>query len=234
LLSLKRRDDLLAKVAVRVDAALKTLDEKTAMQVRKKAPAPGAGLASAGMKKPELRNLGAPPSQCPRCNIQVEAESLFCQKCGAPLKQQAASVNAVSPDDDHVQKIPGSTSRRYTCAEENAVRVIQDVKAWLDSEGFDTQQVSADDQSLLIQIKKRGGWRDLVGMATSLNILFHHSNETLTVEIGAGKWVDKAAVGTVSLFILWPLAITAGMGAWEQMKMPDKIFDFVGNRLAYR
>jgi len=38
----------------------------------------------------------------------------------------------------------------------------------------------------------------------------------------------------VSLFILWPLAITAGMGAWEQMKMPDKVFDFVGNRLAYR
>jgi hypothetical protein len=38
----------------------------------------------------------------------------------------------------------------------------------------------------------------------------------------------------VSLVILWPLAITAGMGAWEQMKMPDRIFDFVGSRLAYR
>jgi len=24
------------------------------------------------------------------------------------------------------------------------------------------------------------------------------------------------------------------MGAWEQMKMPDRIFDFVGSRLAYR
>jgi len=165
----------------------------------------------------------------------VEAESLFCQKCGAPLKQQqAAAVTSGSADGDHVQKIPGSTSRRYNCPEEDAVRVIQDVKSWLDSEGFDTQQVSADDQSLLIQIKKRGGWRDLVGMATSLNILFHHNDDTLTVEIGAGKWVDKAAVGTVSLFILWPLAITAGMGAWEQMKMPDKVFDFVGNRLAYR
>ena len=55
-----------------------------------------------------------------------------------------------------------------------------------------------------------------------------------TVEIGAGKWVDKAAVGTVSLFILWPLAITAGMGAWEQMKLPERIFDYVGSRLAYR
>lgn len=234
LLSLKRRDDLLAKVGVRVDAALKSLDEKTAMQVRKKTTPSGAGLASAGVKKPDMGNLTAGPSKCPRCQIQVEAESLFCQRCGAPLKQQAADTSSPSSDGDRVQKIPGSTSRRYGCPEEDAVRIIKDVKGWLDSEGFDTQQVSADDQSLLIQIKKRGGWRDLVGMATSLNILFHHSNDTLTVEIGAGKWVDKAAVGTVSLFILWPLAITAGMGAWEQMKMPDKIFDFVGNRLAYR
>jgi hypothetical protein len=37
LLSLKRRDDLLAKVAVKVDAALKSLDEKAAVQLRKKA-----------------------------------------------------------------------------------------------------------------------------------------------------------------------------------------------------
>jgi hypothetical protein len=69
-------------------------------------------------------------------------------------------------------------------------------------------------------------------MATSLNILFHHSVDTLTVEIGAGKWIDKAAVGVVSMLVLWPLAVTAGFGAWEQSKLPEKIFDFIGNRLA--
>jgi hypothetical protein len=234
LLSLKRRDDLLAKVAVKVDAALKSLDEKAAMKLRKKAAPAGSGLASAGINKPDIGNVATGASQCPRCHFPVQAEYRFCQKCGAPLKQQAGDFNPAPSDGDHVQKIPGSTSRRYTCPEEDAVRLIQDVKGWLDSQGFDTQQVSADDQSLLIQIKKRGGWRDLVGMATSLNILFHHNAETLTVEIGAGKWIDKAAVGAVSLVILWPLAITAGMGAWEQMKMPDRIFDFVGSRLAYR
>lgn len=233
LLALKRRDDLLAKVATRVDAALKSLDEKTAMQVKKVSKPVGAGLGSVVPKRPVVGNVATMPGQCPRCHIQVEAESLFCQKCGAPLKKQA-DINRGTSESDHVQKIPGSTSKRYSCPEHDAVQVIQDVKTWLDSEGFDTQQVSADDDSLLIQIKKRGSWRDLVGMATSLNILFHHGNDTLTVEIGAGKWVDKAAVGTVSLFILWPLAITAGMGAWEQMKMPDRIFDFVGNRLSYR
>jgi hypothetical protein len=71
-------------------------------------------------------------------------------------------------------------------------------------------------------------------MGTSLNIVFHQSADALTVEIGAGKWIDKAAVGTVSMFILWPLAVTAGFGAWEQAKMPTMIFDYIGGRLAYK
>lgn len=226
LLSLKRRDDLLAKVGAKVDAALKSLDEKA----RKKAMPVGAGLASTGTKPANVGHPVVAPNQCARCHMPVKAEWTFCQKCGAPLKNQAGDNSGVP---GHVQKIPGSTSRQYMCPEEDTVRLINDVKTWLDSQGFDTQQVSADDQSLLIQVKKRGKWLDLVGMATSLNVLFHHNNETLTVEIGAGKWIDKAAVGAVGLFILWPLAIPAGMGAWEQMKMPDKIFEFVGGRLSY-
>jgi len=113
--------------------------------------------------------------------------------------------------------------------------VIGDVRGWLNSQDFDTQRVKTDSDDILLQVKKRGSWRDLVGMATSLNIVFHPGeDDTLTVEIGAGKWVDKAAVGTVSLLILWPLAITAGIGAWEQMNLPDKIFDYVGSRLTHR
>jgi hypothetical protein len=130
--------------------------------------------------------------------------------------------------------VPGSKNRRYVCQSSDVQRLIADVKGWLSGQGFDSQQMNTDSQSMLLQIKKRGGWRDFVGMATSLNILFRQSGDTLTVEIGAGKWIDKAAVGTVSLFILWPLAITAGYGAWEQMKMPEKVFDYIGTRLVYK
>jgi hypothetical protein len=94
--------------------------------------------------------------------------------------------------------------------------------------------MNTDDHGFLLQIKKRGGWRDFVGMATSLNIVFYQSGDTLTVQIGAGKWIDKVAAGGVSLFVLWPLAITAGVGAWQQMMLPDKIFDFTGSRLSHK
>jgi len=120
------------------------------------------------------------------------------------------------------------------CPPGDTPRLIADIKGWLDVQGFDSQQMNAENQGLLIQIKKRGGWRDFVGMSTSLNIVFHQSGDTLTVQIGAGKWIDKAAVGTVSLLVLWPLAITAGFGAWEQMKMPEKVFHYIGTRLVYK
>ena len=238
LLSLKRRDDLLAKIASKIDAALNSLEEKTpARPSENAAPAPTAPAHSHQAAGGGVYQHAAPPRLCPQCRSQIVAGARFCGACGAPLGEAgggALAPAAHAPTDGGAPKVSGSKCRRYVCAPEIAPRLIADVKAWLDSQGFDSQQLNAEGQSLLLQIKKRGGWRDLVGMATSLNILFHQSGDTLTVEIGAGKWIDKAAAGTVSLLILWPLAITAGIGAWEQMKMPDKIFDFVGSRLAHR
>jgi hypothetical protein len=61
--------------------------------------------------------------------------------------------------------------------------------------------------------------------------VFRQVENTVNVEIGAGRWIDKAAVGTVSLFILWPLAFTAAFGAWQQMNMPSRIFDHINKYL---
>ena len=43
-------------------------------------------------------------------------------------------------------------------------------------------------------------------------------------KLGAGRWIDKAATGAVAYFILWPLAAMAGIGAWQQIKMPERVF----------
>jgi hypothetical protein len=228
LLSLKRRDDLLARVGTKVDAALRELERKTAAKPSKRPapqpiPAPAVEARSAPV---ESHSVMAAAPGCPQCHKHIEPDSQFCWSCGASL----AGVSVPGPATG-AGTIPGSTSRRYACAADDIPRLINDVRGWLNTQGFDTQHMNTDSESVLLQVKKRGSWRDLVGMATSLNIVFHPGDDSLTVEIGAGKWIDKAAVGTVSLFLLWPLAITAGMGAWEQMKMPERIFDYIGSRL---
>jgi len=230
LLRLKRRDDLLAKIATKIDAALKSLEDKLLVQ-------PGENAARQDRGDGDYR-LVAEPRLCPQCRTQVEAGPRFCGTCGAALGEPGGAKVpvpvTVPPPGDNVPRVSRSKSRRYVCLPGDTPQLIADVKGWLDVLGFDSQQMNAENQSLLLQIKKRGGWRDFVGMATSLNTVFHQSGDTLTVQIGAGKWIDKAAVGTVSLLILWPLAITVGFGAWEQMKMPEKIFDYIGTRLVYK
>jgi hypothetical protein len=210
LLSMQQRPDLLASVNRKVEEALR-----------------GLGHHRVPERPPDQEMVPAEPT-CASCRKPVNPSWQFCQSCGAPV--QPGGGPAGKPGS-----IPGSKTRRYPCRSDDIPRLITEVRGWLNSQDFETQQVNTDNDSVLLQIKKRGSWRDYVGMATSLNIVFHTcEDDSLLVEIGAGKWIDKAAVGTVSLFILWPLAITAGVGAWEQMKMPDNIFEYVGSRLPYR
>ena len=200
LLSLKRRDDLLAKVGVRVDDALKALEQRTHAQRMDMV----VDFVTASSDQPQMRPAAAaPPAPV------------------APPPQPAAWGS-------HAK------TRRYACPPGATPQLIADVTSWLNAEGFDSQQMETEGQGVLLQIKKRGNWRELVGVSTSLNIVFRQSGDLLNVEIGAGKWIDNATVGTVTAFNLWSFTVTAGVRAWEQMKMPDQIFGYIGNRFPYR
>ena len=105
--------------------------------------------------------------------------------------------------------------------------MISSTQNWLGMEGFKHQSLTMDDGGRLIQVEKQGGWKKLIGMSTALNIIFRQVDDTVNVEIGAGRWADKAIVGTISLVILWPLAVTAGFGARQKAKMPERIFEHI-------
>jgi hypothetical protein len=232
---LLRRDDLYSKAAddarallERISAVVPTAGTRPVepcapAHTSAAAPASGAGIPAA----PEAP-LPRGGEFCPNCRTPVESGAKFCSSCGSARAQPCSSQDEVK------REVPGSKCRRFPCASTQVRRVIVEVKDWLESQAFETQEMSTESGSSLLQVKKRGGWRDFLGMGTSLNIVFHHSGDMLTVEIGAGKWIDKAAAGTVSMLLLWPLAITAGYGAWEQARTPERVFDYVGQRLTSR
>lgn len=221
LLRLRRRDDLLAKISNKIDEALTTLDD-----LEKKV----AEIPTRRDKRKRDEQVPAPTKSCGKCGTRNPPDAGFCHKCGTPIGAGAQPPANVTP----APAMPGAKMRRYAADGADIPQLIADLKAWLVSQNFEAQQLNTEDGGVMLQIKKQGGWRDWVGMATSLNILFQDDEDTLTVQIGAGKWADKIGAGAVSLILLWPLAISAGYGAWEQMKMPDNVFDFIATRLSYK
>jgi serine/threonine protein kinase len=131
---------------------------------------------------------------------------------------------------------PGNQFRRFYAPGMSVADLTRELQDWLKSESFDCQDLKTEQGGTLIQVRQQGGWRAFVGMQTALNVILYRDGDEITVEIGAGQWLDKAAAGVVSLFVLWPLAVTAAIGAWNQMKMPERVFgrvnEVVGRRPA--
>jgi hypothetical protein len=125
-----------------------------------------------------------------------------------------------------------SQSKSFACPSSRFSELITSTQRWLSREGFKCQKLQTEDGGTFLQIEKVGGWRKFVGMSTALNLVFHQVENTVNVDIGAGRWIDKATTGAVAYFILWPLAVTAGIGAWQQIKMPERVFEHIAKFLS--
>lgn len=101
-------------------------------------------------------------------------------------------------------------------------------------ENMEAQVLESADGATIIQGRATGGkWKQWIGMDKAISVKLFAKDGILTVEIGEAKWIDKGAVMTVSMFVLWPLAITSGIGMYKQAKLPEKIFTCIRDYLRY-
>ncbi|MCD8111050.1 MAG: hypothetical protein LUE14_13360 [Clostridiales bacterium] len=103
------------------------------------------------------------------------------------------------------------------------------------NENMVTQRVIVQgDNSHALQAKlKNGKIKQFAGMDKAITIRFvSRDAEYVAIEIGEAKWVDKVGIMALSMFVLWPLAITSGIGIYRQLKLPEKILkvarDYLG------
>lgn len=74
------------------------------------------------------------------------------------------------------------------------------------------RSMSGTNQALLLQMTDNG-------------------NGQMLVQCSTGKWSDKVGAGAVGLLLFWPLAITAGVGAYMQSQLPQEVFVQINNIL---
>lgn len=109
---------------------------------------------------------------------------------------------------------------------------MQAVVSRLDSffraeKGMEVQSSQTTDGYVMQASQPKDGWKTLTGMRLAVTIQMTVMQDHLNVTVGEGQWSDKIGAGAIGLFIAWPLAITAGMGAFKQKKLPAEIFQVI-------
>lgn len=89
---------------------------------------------------------------------------------------------------------------------------------------METQFFLRNDCHIIQARAKSGKLKQLIGMDKAIEVRMTpvNNNSMVTVEIGGAKWADKAAVMAVSMFVLWPLAVTSGIGIYGQSNVIKK------------
>ena len=113
------------------------------------------------------------------------------------------------------QMVPGKSVQGLVYAVENA----------LYEKNMDVQRIGGTGNSEILQARVKGGRvKQLVGLDKALTVRMSWDENGIQMETGEGKWVDKGVTMAVSMFVLWPLAITSGAGIYQQMKLNDNIW----------
>ena len=97
--------------------------------------------------------------------------------------------------------------------------------------GMDAQSSQTTDGYVMQASQPKDGWKTLTGMRLAVTVQMAVAGDQLNVSIGEGQWSDKIGAGAIGLFVAWPLAITAGMGAYKQKKLPSEVFQVIENTI---
>lgn len=93
--------------------------------------------------------------------------------------------------------------------------------------GMEVQSSRTTDGYVMQASQPKDGWKTISGMRLAVTVQMAVMGEQMNVMVGEGQWSDKIGAGAIGLFIAWPLAITAGMGAFKQKKLPSEIFQVI-------
>src|SRR5205823_21015 len=115
-------------------------------------------------------------------------------------------------------------ARFYGSNDLNIERLATDLEHFFRGQGYQVQQIGNNDQ-MMVQLKKGSDFESIIGMQAALTVTIQRTSGGVMAAMGQQKWVDKAAVGVAGIVIpvLWPLLVTAGVGAFRQAALANQV-----------
>jgi ribosomal protein L40E len=109
----------------------------------------------------------------------------------------------------------------------NIENIATELERMFIGQGYQVQQFGNSEQ-MNVQMRKGGDLSAIIGTQTALTVTMQRSPGGVLAMIGQQKWADKAVVGAFGLVfapVLWPLMITAGVGAIQQVTLGTQVMN---------
>ena len=124
-------------------------------------------------------------------------------------------------------------SRFYPGVQADAAQLTRELRVLFDSDtAFEVQTMQVS-STAVIQARKTSTLRDLTGLSAALTIRITPDAGGTRVEIGMQKWLDKAAVAAVAVFLSAGLLLALpALGAYWQYKLTEDAWKIIEGHVA--
>jgi hypothetical protein len=114
-------------------------------------------------------------------------------------------------------------TRFYRAPDLDIERVARDLEGCYRLQDYQVQHFGSRDR-MAVQLKMGSQFEAVIGMQAALTITLERFSSGILATVGQQQWVDKAAAGAIGMLLLWPLAVTAGVGAIRQASLESQVF----------
>ena len=124
-------------------------------------------------------------------------------------------------------------SRFYPGVQADSAQLTRELRALFDADtAFEVQTMQVS-STAVIQARTTSTLRDLTGLSAALTIKVTPEQGGTRVEIGMQKWLDKAAVAAVAVFLSAGLLLALpALGAYWQYKLTEDAWKIIEGHVA--
>jgi type II secretory pathway pseudopilin PulG len=159
-------------------------------------------------------------------NLAAGGNGLFGEASASPEppKTNWSPPQSSRPPSQSDQQTPPAApgERVYEVSRCDLGALAEELHQYFLRNGFQSQ-VLTEGSTMVVQGEKRG-LRSFVGMAEGATVRLDATPTGFRATIGGGKWIEGGAAVAVSMFILWPLAITGGVGLARNKILADTLW----------
>ena len=132
--------------------------------------------------------------------------------------------------DTRAGRMPAlNTERIYTTiipADELARALADHFRA----QGFEAQVFRTSGDRTAMQARKESLWRDLLGVAYALTVVFTPGEGQLSIGLGGHEWVDAAVSGPIGLVAVPPVLLGTAYGIWKENQLDTEVWQVIDER----